>query len=106
MKILVNLINPIKDIKNIDLILKDNIDSIKPFSTYDGLNIDYIIWTFYLEDQGWCIASKYPVGIEDPTLSQMLSEPIDKIIIDLSSKHINNSKSPYIRDIKINLIND
>jgi len=106
MKVLVNLKSSVIKTDNIDDILKSNIDSIVVFNEFDDLKINYIIWTLYLKDQGWCCATKYPVGIEDPTLSEMVSQPMDKIVIDFNSEGINKSKSIYIRDIKLMLLND
>jgi hypothetical protein len=108
MKALINLLKPINSIKgNIDLVLDSNIESITFFTDYDELNLsNYIFWTMYLEEQGWCVGNKLPEGIEDPTLSDMAKEPMDKIVIDFNSSGINKYNSIYIRDIKLMLLND
>lgn len=108
MKVLVRLKKGLSTVyQNIDEILNDNISSVEVFDKIEDLKIgNYIVWTMYLSDPGWCIVTKYPKGIEDPTLIEMLSETIDMIVINYSSPNINKSKSAYIRDIKLLLIND
>jgi hypothetical protein len=101
MKLLINL----KENSNgnsLDSILRNNINSYEIYNDNSKL-VGYVIWLYQLNDKGWCFCSK--MNSEDDTLSDLV-KTMDKIIIDLSSEHLNKLKSNYIRDIKLSLLND
>ncbi len=101
MKVLINLKETISS-NYLEDILKNNISS---FEIYDDNTklVGYVIWIYQLKDIGWCYCSKSNSG--EDTLSSLV-KCMDKIIVDLSSEHLNKLKSPYIRDIKLSLLNE
>jgi len=93
-------------------VLNDNIESVRQFDSMNDVknsHRNYYIWVYSMKDKGWAKMNR--VVNTDPTyggttLKEMISEPMDKITLELDNEFLykNKNVADIIRDLKLSLI--